>query len=88
MQKNKSVFPEEEKENSVAAWTKFPNPVFEMFCMTLTKTSSDGFKHLDTMHDLAVLNLSKFPLGHSKAFDEGSDRGFSVRFLVVRDFEH
>ena len=88
MQKNKGVLPEEEKENPVAAWTKFPDPVFEMLCMALTKTGSGSFEHRDTVHDLAVLNLSRFPVSYSKGFDEGSDRGFSVVFLVVGDFEH
>ena len=88
MQKNKSVVSEEEKKNPVAAWAQFPDPIFEMLCVALTKTSSGGFKHLDTVHDLTVLNLSSFSWGDLKAFDEGSDRGFTVGFLIVGNFEH
>lgn len=87
MQKNKSVFPEEEK-NPVVPWTQFPDAIFKILCMALTKTGSGSFEHSDTVHGLTVLNLSRFLWGHSKAFDEGSDWGLSVGFLIVGDIEH
>ena len=56
--------------------------------MTFAKTSSCWLKHLDTVHDLTVLNLRRFPRCNSKVLEEGSNRGFSVGFLIVGDFEH
>ncbi len=59
-----------------------------MFCMVFAEASSSGFKHFDTVYDLAVLNSRILGVRGTKLLKKRGDRFLSSHLVVIGDSKH